>query len=49
MMREERIHATTWSEVEQDVDDVMHTIDMDLVAKLEDKLKVWAYLMTQTT
>jgi hypothetical protein len=47
MMREERIHATTWSEIEQEVNDVMHTIDIDLVAKLEDKLKVLAYLMTQ--
>jgi hypothetical protein len=47
MKKEERIHATTWSGVEQAVDDVVHTIDKELVTKSEAKLKVWAYVMTQ--
>jgi hypothetical protein len=47
MTREERIHARTWSGTGQAVDDVVHTIDKELVTNLEDKLKVWAYVMTQ--
>ncbi len=47
MTKEERIHATTWSGMEQAVDNVVHTIDDELVTKSEDKLKVWAYVMTQ--
>jgi hypothetical protein len=47
MRKEERIHATVWSGVEQAVDDVVHTIDKKLVTKSEDELKVWANVMTQ--
>jgi hypothetical protein len=47
MTREERIHATTWSGTGQAVDNVVHTIDKELVTNLEDELKVWAYVMTQ--
>jgi hypothetical protein len=47
MTKEERIHTTTWSGVEQVVDDMVHTIDKELVTKSEDELKVWAYMMTQ--
>jgi hypothetical protein len=47
MTKEERIHAVTWSGVEQAVDDMVHTIDKELVTKSEDELKVWAYVMTQ--
>jgi hypothetical protein len=47
MTKVERIHGTMWSRVEQAVDDVVHTIDKEMVTKLEDKLKVWAYVMTQ--
>jgi hypothetical protein len=47
MTREEWIHVTTWSGTGQAVDDVVHTIDKELVTNSEDKLKVWAYVMTQ--
>jgi hypothetical protein len=47
MTKEERIHAMTWSGMEQAVDNVVHAIDEELVTKSEDKLKVWAYVMTQ--
>ncbi len=47
MTREERMHATTWSEMAPPVDDTEHTVDPELVADLEDKMKVWGYSMTQ--
>ena len=49
MTKEERIHATTSSiiHLEPKVDETIHRIDAELNTKLEDKMKVWAYLMTQ--
>jgi hypothetical protein len=47
MTKEERIHMTTWSGVDQAVDNVVHAIDEELVTESEDELKVWAYVMTQ--
>jgi hypothetical protein len=49
MTKEERIHATTLSiiHLEPKVDKTAHRIDAELITKLEDKMKVWAYLMTQ--
>jgi hypothetical protein len=47
--KEERIHATTSSiiHLEPKIDETVHRIDAELITKLEDKIKVWAYLMTQ--
>jgi hypothetical protein len=49
MTKEERIHATTLSiiHLEPKVDETVHRIDAELIIKLEDKMKVWVYLMTQ--
>ena len=49
MTKEERIHATTLSiiHLEPKVDKTVHRIDAELITKLEDEMKVWAYLMTQ--
>jgi hypothetical protein len=49
MTKEERIHATTLSiiHLEPKVDETVHRIDAELITKLEDEMKVWAYLMTQ--
>ncbi len=49
MTKEERIHATTLSiiHLEPKVDETIHRFDAELITKLEDKMKVWAYLMTQ--
>ncbi len=47
MTKQERIHATTWSETTFAIDDAKHTIDPELVTESEDKMKVWGYLMTQ--
>jgi hypothetical protein len=49
MTKEERIHATMLSiiHLEPKVDKTVHRIDAELISKLEDKMKVWAYLMTQ--
>ncbi len=49
MTKEERIHATTLSiiHLEPKVDKTVHRIDAELTTKSEDKMKVWAYLMTQ--
>ena len=46
MTQEERMHATTWSNILA-VDDVNKGVDEQLVTKSEDALKVWAYVMTQ--
>jgi hypothetical protein len=50
MSKEERMHATTWSNVshlESQVDDTVHMMDPALITSLEDELKVWGYVMTQ--
>ncbi len=49
MTKEERIHATTLSiiHLEPKVDKTIHRIDAELITKLEVKMKVWAYMMTQ--
>jgi hypothetical protein len=49
MTKEERIQATTLSiiHLEPKVDKTVHRIDAELITKLEDEMKVWAYLMTQ--
>jgi hypothetical protein len=47
MTREERIHATTWSDTAPPINDIEHTVDPELVTDSEDKIKVWGYLMTQ--
>jgi hypothetical protein len=49
MTKEERIHATTSSiiHLEPKVDKTVHKIDAELITKLEDEMKVLAYLMTQ--
>jgi hypothetical protein len=47
MTREERIHATTWSDMAPCINNTEHTVDPELVTDLEDKMKVWGYLMTQ--
>ncbi len=49
MTKEERIHATTLSSIhlEPKVDKTVHRIDAELITKSEDKMKVWAFLMTQ--
>ncbi len=49
MTEEERIRTTTLSiiHLEPKVDKTIHRIDAELITKLEDKMKVWAYLMTQ--
>ena len=49
MTKEERIHATTLSiiHLEPKVDETIHRFDAELITKLEDEMKVWAYLMTQ--
>ena len=44
--KEERMHATTWTGTTMTQDDTDHFIDMELVTKLEDEFKVWAYMMT---
>ncbi len=41
------MHATTWCDVEPTIDDAKHAIDPALATDSEDKMKVWAYLMTQ--
>ncbi len=45
--KEERVHATTWTGTSMTQDNTEHVIDKDLVTQLEDKFKVWAYVMTQ--
>ena len=45
--KEERMHATIWMGTTTTRDGTEHVIDKDLVTKLEDKFKVWAYVMTQ--
>ncbi len=40
MMKEERLHATTWSGAAPTLDDVEHNIDKDLVNKSDNELKV---------
>jgi hypothetical protein len=47
MTREERMHATTWSETVPPVDDTEHTVNPELVTDSEDEMKVWGYLKTQ--
>jgi hypothetical protein len=49
MTKEERIRATTSSiiHLEPKVDETIHRIDAELITELEDKMKVWVYLMTQ--
>ena len=46
MTQEERMHSTTWNDI-QAVDDVTHVVDEQLLNKSEDELKVWACVMTQ--
>ena len=45
--REERIHATTWAGTTVLQDNTEHIVDKQLVTNSEDKLKIWAYVMTQ--
>ena len=47
MTREERLHATTWSDTEPPINDTEHTVDPELLTDSEDKIIVWGYLMTQ--
>jgi hypothetical protein len=47
MTKEERIHATTYTETEPEVDNTKHVVDPNLVTNLEEEMKVWGYLMTQ--
>ncbi len=49
MTKEARIHATKSSiiHLEPKVDETVHRIDAELITKSEEKMKVWAYLMTQ--
>ncbi len=47
MMKQEQIHATTWSETTFAIDNTKHTINPELVAESEDEMKVWGYLTTQ--
>jgi hypothetical protein len=47
MMKQEQIHATTWSETTFAIDDTKHMIEPELVTESEDEMKVWGYLMTQ--
>jgi hypothetical protein len=47
MTKQERIHATTWSETTFAIDDTKHMIDPELVTESEDEMKVCGYLMTQ--
>jgi hypothetical protein len=48
MIKEERVHATTWTGAKMPVgDDTKHIVDKDLATELKDKLKVWGHLMTQ--
>jgi hypothetical protein len=49
MLKEERMHATTSSQInsEPKVDCTQHTMDPELVTESKDKMKVWGYLMTQ--
>jgi hypothetical protein len=46
LTKKERMHVTTWISA-QAVDDVTHSVDTELLTKSEDKLKAWAYKMTQ--
>jgi hypothetical protein len=41
------MHATTWTGTTMTEDDTKHIADEQLVMELENKLKVWAYMMTQ--
>ena len=48
--KKERMHATTSSIIhylEPRIDETIHIIDPELITKLEDKMKIWGYLMTQ--
>ena len=45
--KEERMHATTWTDTTMTQNDTNHLIDKEMVTQSEDKLKVWAYVMTQ--
>jgi hypothetical protein len=47
MMREEWMHAMTWSDTPPPIDDTEHTVDLELVTDSENEMKVWGYLMTQ--
>jgi hypothetical protein len=47
MTREERLHATTWLDMEPPINNTEHAIDPELLTDSEDKIKVWAYLMMQ--
>jgi len=46
MTREERLHATTWSDMEPPINDTEHAVDPELLTDSEDEIKVWGYLMT---
>jgi hypothetical protein len=47
MTREERLHATMWSDTEPPINDTEHAIDQELLMDSEDEIKVWGYLMMQ--
>ncbi len=49
MLKEERMHATTSSQInsEPKVDCTQHITDPELVTGSKDEIKVWGYLMTQ--
>jgi len=47
MTREERLHATTWSDTEPPINHTEHAVDPELLTDLEDEIKVWGYLMAQ--
>jgi hypothetical protein len=47
MTREERLHATTWSDTEPPINNTEHAIDPELLTDSEDEIIMWGYLMTQ--
>jgi hypothetical protein len=46
MTREERIHATTWSDTAPPINGIEHTVDPALVTDSKGEIKVWGYLMS---
>ncbi len=47
MTKEERMHATAYTEMKQEVDEMKHIVDPNLITDLEDEMEVWGYLMTK--
>ncbi len=45
MMKEERMHATIYTQADLETEDTKNIVDRDLLTELKDEMKVWVYLM----